>query len=119
MTSAPPLGATPAPRARIPGRRGTGGGLAARQAVVRWAWRLLRREWRQQLLVVALLTLAVAAAVGGSAAVHGTVPTVDGDLGSADRRIDLTVGEERGQADATGRGRRRRVTPVRPVIARP
>jgi putative ABC transport system permease protein len=62
--------------------------------VVRWAWRLFRREWRQQVLVVALLTLAVAAAVGGSAAVHGTVPTMDGDIGSADRRIDLTVGEQ-------------------------
>ena len=62
--------------------------------MVRWAWRLLRREWRQQVLVVALLTLAVAAAVGGSAAVHGMVPTEDGDLGSADRSIDLTVGED-------------------------
>jgi putative ABC transport system permease protein len=102
VTSAPPLEATPEPRARIPGRRGTGGGLPARRAVVRWAWRLLRREWRQQVLVVALLTLAVAAAVGGSAAVHGTVPTMDGDLGSADSRIDVTVGEQPGQADATG-----------------
>ena len=38
------------------------GGVPARRAVARWAWRLLRREWRQQILVVALLTLAVAAA---------------------------------------------------------
>jgi len=27
---------------------------------MRWAWRLFRREWRQQVLVLALLTLAVA-----------------------------------------------------------
>jgi hypothetical protein len=30
------------------------GGMAARRAVIRWAWRLFRREWRQQLLVLAL-----------------------------------------------------------------
>src|SRR5918995_302709 len=40
------------------------GGVAARRAVVRWAWRLFRREWRQQVLVVSLLTVAVAAAIG-------------------------------------------------------
>ena len=39
-----------------------GGGVPARRAVARWAWRLLRREWRQQILVLALLTLTVAAA---------------------------------------------------------
>jgi putative ABC transport system permease protein len=39
------------------------GGVAARRAVVRWAWRMFRREWRQQVLVVALLTVAVAAAI--------------------------------------------------------
>jgi putative ABC transport system permease protein len=39
------------------------GGAPARRAVVRWAWRLFRREWRQQLTVIGLLTLAVAAAV--------------------------------------------------------
>jgi putative ABC transport system permease protein len=35
----------------------------------RWAWRLFRREWRGQILLIALLTLTVAGAVfGGSAA---------------------------------------------------
>ena len=29
------------------------GGMPARRAVIRWAWRLFRREWRQQLLVLA------------------------------------------------------------------
>ena len=37
------------------------GGTVARRAVVRWAVRLFRREWRQQLLVLGLLTVAVAA----------------------------------------------------------
>jgi len=35
-------------------RRPSNGGVAARRAVVRWGWRLFRREWRQQILVVAL-----------------------------------------------------------------
>ena len=45
---------------------GKGGG-PARRAMVRWAWRLLRREWRQQALVLALLTVAVGATTGGVA----------------------------------------------------
>src|ERR1019366_10280748 len=36
-------------------------GLPARRAVTRWAWRLLRREWRQQLLILGLIAVAVAA----------------------------------------------------------
>jgi putative ABC transport system permease protein len=45
----------------------TGGGIPARRAVVRWAVRLVRREWRQQLLIFALITAAVAATFIGSA----------------------------------------------------
>ena len=41
------------------------GGAPARRAVVRWAWRLFRREWRQQLLILALITVAVAATIVG------------------------------------------------------
>jgi putative ABC transport system permease protein len=65
------------------------GGVAARRAVVRWAWRLFRREWRQQLLVLVLLTLAVAVASGGTAALYSTAPIDDGALGHAQQRIDL------------------------------
>jgi len=51
-------------------RAGTGnGGVPARRAVMRWGWRLFRREWRQQLLVFCLLTVAVAATVWGASAV--------------------------------------------------
>jgi putative ABC transport system permease protein len=46
---------------------GGNGGAPARRAMVRWAWRLLRREWRQQVLVLALLTVAVAATTAGVA----------------------------------------------------
>src|ERR1700730_15825576 len=46
-----------------PDLAGGAGGIVARRAVVRWGWRLFRREWRQQLFVLGLLTMAVAATV--------------------------------------------------------
>ena len=42
---------------------GGAGGIVARRAVIRWAVRLVRREWRQQLLIIAMLTVAVAAMI--------------------------------------------------------
>jgi putative ABC transport system permease protein len=45
------------------------GGIVARRAVIRWGWRLFRREWRQQLLVLGLLTVAVAASIWGTSVV--------------------------------------------------
>jgi putative ABC transport system permease protein len=65
------------------------GGAQARRAVVRWAIRLFRREWRQQALVLALLTLSVAAAIGFATAAYNTVGvSEDATLGSARHRID-------------------------------
>jgi putative ABC transport system permease protein len=52
-----------------PDLAGGGGGIVARRAVARWGWRLFRREWRQQLLVLGLLTMAVAAAIWGTSVV--------------------------------------------------
>ncbi len=49
-----------------------GSGLVARRAVVRWGWRLFRREWRQQLLVLGLLSVAVAATIWGASVVTNT-----------------------------------------------
>ena len=66
-----------------------GGGLAARRAVVRWAWRLFRREWRQQTLLLVLLTVTVAAAVFGATAAYNLTPSRDGEFGRAERRIEL------------------------------
>jgi putative ABC transport system permease protein len=55
-------------------RAGNGnGGIAARRAVFRWGWRLFRREWRQQLLVLGLLTVAVAATTWGVGVVTNSV----------------------------------------------
>ena len=52
-----------------PDLAGDAGGIVARRAVVRWAVRLFRREWRQQLLVLGLLTAAVAATIWGASVV--------------------------------------------------
>ena len=49
-----------------------GGGVPARRAMVRWAWRLFRREWRQQFLILAMVTVAVAAVVVGATAAVGS-----------------------------------------------
>src|SRR5215469_13057060 len=60
------------------------GGVPARRAVIRWAWRLFRREWRQQLLVLGLIIVAVGATIIGSAVATNTPPTTNAGFGSAD-----------------------------------
>jgi putative ABC transport system permease protein len=50
------------------------GGVPARRAVIRWALRLSRREWRQQLLVLIMLAVAVAATIMGAAVATNTPP---------------------------------------------
>jgi len=60
-----------------------GGGVAARRAVIKWALRLLRREWRQQLLILALITVAVAATVVASTVATDTPAPAAGVLGTA------------------------------------
>ncbi|HTV10997.1 MAG TPA: hypothetical protein VME20_03975 [Acidimicrobiales bacterium] len=58
---------------------GNDGGAPARRAVSRWAWRLFKREWRQQLLVLSLIVVAVAATVVGAAvAIDSEVPASNG-----------------------------------------
>src|SRR5215470_13242625 len=59
------------------------GGVPARRAVIRWAWRLFRREWRQQLLVLGLIIVAVGATIIGSAVATNTPPTAYAGFGTA------------------------------------
>jgi putative ABC transport system permease protein len=66
-----------------------GGRRTARRAITRWAWRLLRREWRQQLLVLALLTVAVAATTVGLGLVVNVESSDQALLGTANTRIDI------------------------------
>ena len=65
------------------GRASENGGASARRAVVRWSWRLFRREWRQQLLILALVTLSVAAAIIGSAVATNTPVSATSGFGTA------------------------------------
>src|SRR5262245_25000646 len=69
------------------------GGVAARRAVIRWAGRLFRREWRQQLLVLALLTVAVAAAIGSTTVASNTVPADNSDFGSVNMVLSFDASD--------------------------
>lgn len=84
--AAPPVAAIPPSRRRAPARR----------AIRRWAWRLLRREWRQQILILALLALAVAATTVGLGLVVNVQGTDQGQFGTADARIDMSVANSAG-----------------------
>jgi putative ABC transport system permease protein len=59
------------------------GGVAARRAMVRWAWRMFRREWRQQMLILALIVVAVAATFVGAAVAVDTQAPAHAGFGTA------------------------------------
>lgn len=65
------------------------GGVPARRAVVRWAWRLFRREWRQQLLVLLLIVGSVAATVVGAAVATNSPPPATNGFGSAQDMVQF------------------------------
>jgi putative ABC transport system permease protein len=68
---------------RPAGNRAANGGGPGRRAVIRWAWRLLRREWRQQLLILALVVVAVGATVVGAAVATNAPPPANAGFGTA------------------------------------
>ncbi len=60
------------------------GGAPARRAVIHWAWRLFRREWHQQLLILSLITVAVAGTIfGGAVASNTPAPPNTATFGTA------------------------------------
>lgn len=73
----------------------------ARRAVLRWAWRLVRREWRQQFLVVALIITAVAGTVLGAAIATNASPPADEGFGSAQHLVMLPGTDSHLSADLT------------------
>ena len=77
------------------------GGVPARRAVIRWGWRLFRREWRQQLLVLALLTLAVGATIWGAGVATNTPPSSPsaGTFGRASALVSLPGNDPRLSTD--------------------
>ena len=67
-------------------RRPEDGGRPARRAVIRWAWRLFIREWRQQLLILALVVVAVGATIVASAVATNSAAPADFGFGTAQYR---------------------------------
>jgi putative ABC transport system permease protein len=62
---------------------------SGRRPLLRWALRLVRREWRQQLLVLALLTITVGGAVAGSAVAVAAASDSTGQYGDAQALVRL------------------------------
>jgi putative ABC transport system permease protein len=73
----------------------TSGGVPARRAVLRWALRMFRREWRQQLLVLTLITVAVAATIFGAALGTNTPLPANAGFGSANALVNLPGNDPR------------------------
>jgi putative ABC transport system permease protein len=61
--------------------------------VLRWGWRLFRAEWRQQILVLALLTVAVTAATFTATFNYNMAPDGSGQFGSAESRITFAASD--------------------------
>jgi putative ABC transport system permease protein len=71
------------------GRDDGNGGVPARRAMIRWAGRLFRREWRQQLLVLALIIAAVGATVLGAAVATNTPMATNAGFGTANHIVTI------------------------------
>jgi putative ABC transport system permease protein len=80
---------------------GSGGG-PARRAIVRWSWRLFRREWRQQTLVLALIVFAVAATTVGVALAYNAGQRLDAAMGTATSEMTFS-GSDRADVAAAQR----------------
>ena len=80
-------------------RRPDRGGVPARRAVIRWAVRLLRHEWKQQILIFALVTVAVTATFIGSAVATTTPASASGVLGTAQNAAVFSGSPARFAAD--------------------
>ena len=95
----------------------TTGGVPARRAMLRWAWRLFKREWRQQLLILLLVIVAVAAVVVGAAVAVNTPPPANAGYGTADDLATFTERHRqavrRSQSALGGRPDRRARAPLR------
>src|ERR1700759_415012 len=76
------------------------GGAPARRAVMRWGWRLALREWRRHMLILAMLTLAVAATIVGLGTASNTAKLkADPVFGTASTIINLSGKDPRLSAD--------------------
>lgn len=72
--------------------------IASTRAVAHWAWRMFRRDWRGQALVLILLSVAVAVSSYGAAFGHALAPSDQASFGSANARIRFTADAEQAAA---------------------
>ncbi|HET6965215.1 MAG TPA: FtsX-like permease family protein [Acidimicrobiales bacterium] len=102
------VAADPAGLAADRGHRNHGGG---RRAVIRWGWRLARREWRRHVLILVMLTVAVAATIVGlGTASNASRLKADPVFGTATTIISLRGSDPQLSADIAAI--RARVGPV-------
>ncbi len=93
-------------------------GAPARRAMARWAWRLFRREWRRQALVLALLIVAIAATtIGLGVASNASNLKADPTFGTANTIITLPGSDPSLAADIAAI--RHRVHTVEVIAHRP
>jgi putative ABC transport system permease protein len=88
----------------VSGRRS---GRPARRAILRWAWRLFRRDWRQQALILGLLSVAVAAAVAVATLASSAATGSDGEFGHAEGLGRLDARSPAAASAAVASARRR------------
>lgn len=67
--------------------------MAARQVIWRWGWRQLRREWRQQLLILTLVAFAAGGAAFFATMIFYANQPASAFTGSATQRLTVTQGE--------------------------
>ena len=70
--------------------RATSGGIAAREAVLRWSLRMFRREWRQQILICLLVAAAVAVTIFAAGIISGAQVPQNAGYGSANQLAALS-----------------------------
>jgi len=88
--------------------------LAATRAVSHWAWRMFRRDWRSQFLVLTLLTIVVAVSSYGAALGHALAPSDQASFGSASARVQFSASDP-AQASATIEQARQRLGPLQQI----
>lgn len=77
--------------------------MSGRRVVVRWVWRMFRREWRQQTLILALVGVTVAATICAVTAAYNLAPTPAATYGTATQRLRLDGSDARALRDARAR----------------
>jgi putative ABC transport system permease protein len=84
----------------LPGRADGHGGAPRRRAILRWSLRLFRQDWRRQVLILALLTAAVAATTVGLAVITNVAELhADPTFGTANTIVSLSGSDPHLSAD--------------------